>query len=83
MIKMIVFDMDGTLANLYNVPNWLSKLRASDTSPYADAAPMWDMAKLVKVLNALRSNGVEIAVVTWLGMGASPDYKKRTTEVNR
>ena len=26
--KMICWDLDGTLANLYNVDNWLSKLHA-------------------------------------------------------
>ena len=83
MLKMIVFDMDGTIADLYGVPNWLAKLRASDVSPYAEAAPMWDMDKLARVLEALRSKGVEIAVVTWLGMGASPAYKKQTADVKR
>lgn len=36
-MKMICFDMDGTIADLYAVPNWLDKLRAEDASPYADA----------------------------------------------
>ena len=34
-MKMICFDMDGTIADLYAVPNWLDKLRAEDASPYA------------------------------------------------
>ena len=33
MLKMICFDMDGTIADLYAVPNWLEKLRAYDASP--------------------------------------------------
>ena len=36
-MKQIWFDMDGTLADLYGVENWLEKLRASDPSPYAEA----------------------------------------------
>lgn len=32
-MKMICFDMDGTIADLYAVPNWLDKLRAEDASP--------------------------------------------------
>ena len=44
--KMICWDMDGTMASLYGVDNWLSKLRAEDASPYEDAAPMWDMELL-------------------------------------
>ena len=26
--KVLVFDMDGTIANLYGVNNWLESLRA-------------------------------------------------------
>ena len=29
----INFDMDGTLANLYGVENWLEMLEAEDTTP--------------------------------------------------
>ena len=47
MKKMICFDMDGTIADLYNVPNWLPKLRAEDASPYEDAAPIYDMNRRV------------------------------------
>lgn len=83
MIKMIVFDMDGTLCDLYGVSNWLPKLRASDVSPYRDASPMWDMEKLVDILHELQKQGIKIAVVTWLGLGASPEYKKATSAVKR
>ena len=37
MIKEIVFDMDGTIADLYGVENWLPKLRAYDPTPYQTA----------------------------------------------
>ena len=36
MPKMICFDMDGTIADLYAVPGWLEKLRAEDATPYRD-----------------------------------------------
>lgn len=42
----IIWDMDGTIADLYNVPNWLQKVRTYDVTPYAEAAPMWDMVRL-------------------------------------
>ena len=35
----INFDMDGTIADLYGVKNWLSYLEAEDTTPYAIANP--------------------------------------------
>lgn len=83
MIKMIVFDMDGTLCDLYGVHDWLRKLRNSDPSPYRDADPIWDMDQLVGILEQLQHKGIEIAVVTWLGIGATPEYKRATTAVKR
>ena len=35
----INFDMDGTIADLYGVKNWLPYLEAEDTTPYAIAKP--------------------------------------------
>lgn len=83
MGKMICFDMDGTIADLYGVPNWLEKLRAEDASPYRDAAPMWDMEALNRVLLALIDEGWEIRVISWLSKGATPEYKKAIREAKR
>ena len=44
MKRTIFFDMDNTIAALYDVPNWLPKLRAYDPSPYAEAKAMWNMS---------------------------------------
>lgn len=33
----ICFDMDGTIADLYGVENWLDYLIAEDVKPYAEA----------------------------------------------
>lgn len=74
--KMIVFDMDGTIANLYGVNNWLKKLRAECPSPYAEAAPMYDMEELVDLLNKLRAENWKIAVTSWLSKNSSTAYKK-------
>lgn len=73
--KSINWDMDGTIANLYSVPDWLKKLRSEDASPYLDAEPMWDMEKLAKVLSLLKSAGWEINIITWLSMNSSEEYK--------
>lgn len=80
---MICFDMDGTIADLYAVPNWLEKLRAEDASPYKDAEPMVDMEELANVLNVLIDQGWEIRVISWLSMGASPEYKKEIRKAKR
>ena len=81
--KMICFDMDGTIADLYGVPNWLEKLRAEDPSPYLEAKPMWDMDKLREVLLKLIDKGWEIRVISWLAMDASEKYNALVREAKR
>lgn len=80
MVKMICFDMDGTIADLFAVRDWLPKLRAEDPSPYAEAAPMWDMAELRKVLVELK---IEVRIVTWLSKNSSEEYKNEVRQAKR
>lgn len=82
-VRMIVWDMDGTMADLYGVNGWLDMLRNENPLPYALAKPMWDMERLVKVLNALRVLGVEQRIVTWLSMDSSEEYKTETRKAKR
>lgn len=79
-MKMLVFDMDGTLGATYDVPNWLEKLRAEDTSPYEQAEPMWDMTTLTELLADFRAKGGMVAIITWLSMGSTQQYKERTRQ---
>ena len=76
----ICFDMDGTIANLYGVEDWLPKLRAEDASPYLDAKPMWDMEALAGILRQLQNQGITITVITWLAKDSSAEYKKAVRE---
>lgn len=76
MTKMICFDMDGTIADLYGVEGWLTKLRAEDVSPYHDALPLYDMDELREVLCALANDGWEIRVISWLSKDASAEYNE-------
>ena len=83
MMKLICFDMDGTIADLYSVPNWLEKLRGEDASPYRDAKPMWDMDALRDVLLELVNQGWEIRVISWLAKDSSPEYKDKVRQAKR
>lgn len=74
MKKVIVFDMDGTIANLYGVEGWLDYLLASDPTPYRIAAPLVDMVTLVDLLNDLRENGWIVVVTSWLSKDSTSDY---------
>ena len=74
-VKMVCFDMDGTIADLYAVEGWLPMLRSENPTPYRMAEPMWDMAELTEVLLAVMAIGIEIRIVTWLSKDSSEEYK--------
>ena len=82
-VKTICFDMDGTIADLYAVQNWLPMLRAFDPTPYAVAEPMWDMAKLADLLHLAQAQGIEIRVITWLSKDSNPEYDRAVREAKR
>lgn len=75
--------MDGTIANLYNVEEWESKLRAEDSNPYADASPLVDMVRLATIIAKLRSRGVKVGVISWGAMGGSVEYTREVKRVKR
>ena len=74
MAKAIYFDMDGTLANLYAVEDWLTKLRTYDATPYAEAPVMTNMQALAHRLNKLQENGYTIGIISWLSKDSTPEY---------
>lgn len=74
MKRTIWFDMDGTIADLYSVENWLPKLRAEDASPYAEAEVMHNMSLLARYLNKLQTLGYQIGIITWLAKDATESY---------
>ena len=79
MAKAIYFDMDGTLANLYGVEDWLTKLRTYDASPYAEAPVMLNMQALAHRLNKLQENGYTIGIISWLSKESTTAYDVATT----
>lgn len=72
----IWFDMDGTIADLYGVENWLPKLRAEDPSPYKEARPLLNLQALARVLNNLQAEGFELGVISWTSKGGSKNYNR-------
>ena len=77
MEKAIYFDLDGTLADLYNFKNWLPLLRASKTEPFIKAKPMYNMTELSNILQKLQSQNWSIGVISWLPMNATKKYEDR------
>ena len=84
MNKAIYFDMDGTIAGLYQVEGWLNNLINEQTRPYREAKSLVDMRKLGKVLNTLQAEGYHIGIVSWLSKNGSEEYNERvtTTKIN-
>jgi len=74
--RWIWFDLDGTLANLYEVENWLPKLEAADPSPYREAAPLLNLSALARQLNALRRKGYRIGIISWTSKCGTAAYNE-------
>ena len=74
-MKVLVFDMDGTIADLYGVQGWLEDLRMENPRPYQIAKPMYDMDILNTILGMLKAQGWKIAVTTWLAKESTEYYK--------
>ena len=72
--KTLVFDMDGTIADLYGVNNWLEDLRAENPRPYEVARPIYDVVVLNSILEILKANGWRVVVTTWLAKDSSKEY---------
>lgn len=77
--KIINLDMDGTLADLYAVENWLPKLRAYDPSPYAEAVPLVRLSLLARYIHIVQKMGWQVNIVSWLSKDPDPDYGAAVT----
>lgn len=75
----INFDMDGTIADLYGVENWLEHLEAENPFPYENAAPLLRLSALARKLNALQRKGYELAIISWLSKTGSRSYNDMVT----
>lgn len=79
----IAFDMDGTIANLYGVENWLTDLIAESTRPYTEAKVMVNMSMLARLLNKLQKQGNEIGIISWLSKNGSDKYNAEVVEAKK
>lgn len=82
--KALVFDMDGTIANLYGVEGWLTDLRAENERPYAEAKPLCDMVVVNTLLDILkRMYGYKVIVTSWSAKDSTPDFMARVDKTKR
>lgn len=82
-IKKICLDMDGTIADLYNVPNWLGMLQAYDPSPYMFAQPMVNPTELATLLRIAIDRGIDVEIVTHLSKDSTPEFDTLVRETKK
>lgn len=80
MKKVIWFDMDGTILDLYGVENWLDYLRAYNPKPYIQAGTMLNMNILARYLNLIQKQGYELGIISWLSRNSTPAYDEAVTK---
>lgn len=73
----IWFDMDGTIADLYGVENWLEMLIAHDETPYAIAKPIVNLSVLARLMNKVQRKGFEICIISALAKDSTAEYDEK------
>ncbi len=76
----IYFDMDGTIADLYNVDRWEEKLQAHDVSPYNEAKPCGNLLDLMELLKQF---DVRVGIISWCAKNSSKKYDKQVRQSKR
>lgn len=79
----IYFDMDGTIADLYGVKNWLSYLENKNPHPFICAKPLVKPNILSLYLNQLQENGWHIGIISWLPKDSNQKYNEKVEVAKR
>lgn len=77
-MQTIYFDMDGTIADLYGVENWLKSLRTEKVEPYAKAKPLMDS----ELIENIKEN-YNLKVLTWTAKNSTKKYHERVATTKR
>lgn len=72
MLPTVALDLDGTIASLYDVPNWLDALQNHDATPYFKAREMRDLDYLNALIKLYKDAGGHVCVVSWTAKGNIP-----------
>ena len=83
MRKTIYFDMDGTIADLYQANDWLERLLAEEEGLFLDLEPMHDKEELTEILNRLKDSNYGLEVITWTPKDVSREYVKTVEQEKR
>lgn len=75
----ICFDMDGTIADLYGVQDWLTHLKNEDVYPYLAAKPLVRLSVLARYIHKLQQRGYRVIIISWLSKTGSTEYNEAVT----
>lgn len=75
-LPTIWLDMDGTIADLYSVVDWLSMLRAESTKPYREAKPLLDETQIEFLQDYIAAGG-SVGIISWTSKAGSAKYNNR------
>lgn len=73
--KIVYFDMDGTLADLYGVTNVFKRLDTLDANVYLEAKPI---NTYINMLKEFKHMGYKIIILSCLGMISDKQFDKDT-----
>jgi len=79
----IYFDMDGTIADFYNVRGWLEDLENNSVHPYLMAKPLFDVYRFAGLLNALKRKGYKIGIISWTSKNGSKEFNSKVEKAKR
>ena len=76
----VYFDMDGTIADLYGVEEWETKLNTQDETPYKEAKPCGNLLELMELLKQFN---VRVGVISWCAMNSDKEYDKKVRQAKK
>lgn len=69
--------MDGTIADLYGIGGWLSRLRAEDTSIFLECEPLITEIELLEIFPPQK---YQLVILSMTPMGCSKEYHNQVIE---
>lgn len=83
MEKEIWFDLDGTLAGLYNYPQWKELINGSNSEPYLKAKPLLNLSQLAKLIHRVQAIGYAVGIISWSSRNGTKEFHDEVNKAKR
>jgi hypothetical protein len=71
----VIFDMDGTIYDLYSIPGWLESIHQEDASIFLTGQSMGNLEEIkILIKKLILEKNVNFELATWLPKDASEEY---------